>query len=285
MLASIEESESIAAKVSELLRDASVTLSKDLHTALSAWLQTHSGDAKKNADVAAKVVALLAQEHSSHPKLQALYESHELLAPKSRWLIGGDVWAHDPGNSGVHSVIASKSKVNMLLLDSAVYSADPSAAASSAQRKKDLGLYALNYGGVYVASISVFSSYAQALRAFMEAEAYPGPSLVLAYAPDVKEEAYVTIKSPFTSSSKALAVLKESKLAVDQGKWPLYRNDPAATPSFQLDSDKLKADLQTFVNRENQLSLLISSQGPSYAPGTVPASVEEVLAQRKFCKT
>lgn len=125
----------------------------------------------------------------------------------------------------------------------------------------------MNYGGVYVASVAVHFSYAQVLRAFIEADSFQGPSVVLAYAPKVSR--------PISSGSNAimndtLAALKETKLAVDQGYWPLYRWNPLINVSdisspFTLDSEKLKKELRIFLERENHLALLVKKH-PEISP-------------------
>jgi sulfite reductase (NADPH) hemoprotein beta-component len=170
-----------------------------------------------------------------------------LFYNESQWLIGSDAWSYDLGNSGVHHVIASGENVNMLVVDSTPYS--ERAAQDAARRKKDIGLYAMNYGNTYVASVAVYSSYTQVLQAFMEAEAFDGPSIVLAYLPYNSET-----DSPLTT-------LQETKKAVDLGYWPLYRWNPKAEAkgeeSFQLDSERIKQELQDFLARDNKLTQMM----------------------------
>ena len=135
----------------------------------------------------------------------------------------------------------------MLIIDSQPYS--ERAAADAARRKKDIGLYAMNFGNAYVASVAVYSSYTQVLEAMIEADKFDGPSVVLAYLPYEKE------------SDSPLTVLQETKKAVDLGYWPLYRWDPRADekgePSFQLDSERVKKELEEFLRRDNYLSQLM----------------------------
>ena len=122
-------------------------------------------------------------------------------------------------HQGLHHAIASGLNVNVLILDTLPYTArntsDPN------RRKHDIGLYAMNYGGVYVASVAIYSSYAQVLQALVEADKFNGPSVVLGYLPYTTEE------------STALDLLKETKLAVDSGYWPLYRWDPSKEAARQ----------------------------------------------------
>jgi sulfite reductase (NADPH) hemoprotein beta-component len=132
----------------------------------------------------------------------------------------------------------------MLIVDSTPYS--ERAAADAARRKKDIGLYAMNYGNAYVASVAVYSSYTQVLEAMIEADKFDGPSVVLAYLPYEKE------------NDTPLTVLQETKKAVDLGYWPLYRWDPRAEEkgeeNFKLDSERIKKELEEFLSRDNYMS-------------------------------
>ncbi|KAI8610869.1 putative sulfite reductase cys-4 [Chytriomyces sp. MP71] len=206
-----------------------------------------------------------------------------LLTPApSRWLLGGDRLAVDIGASGVHHVIASKANVNILLLDTQPYTEkkDPN---GGDVRKKDVGLYAMTYGGVYVASVALQSSYAGVVRALTEADAFNGPSVVLAYAPRVAPAQAATngvlARGPAggLAATAALAALKETKMAVDEGYWPLYRWQPAAEgdASFHLDSDKMRGELEAFLERDRHVSLLARSD-PVLA---VAPSVEQELRE------
>ena len=202
--------------------------------------------------------------------------AYELLADKSffsfesQWLIGSDAWAYDLGNSGVHHVIASGANVNMLIIDSQPWS--EKVAADEARRKKDIGLYAMNFGNAYVASVAVYSSYTQVLEAMIEAEQFDGPSVVLAYLPCYTEE-----DSPLT-------VLQETKKAVDLGYWPLYRWNPAnedkGLPNFTLDSERIKAELQDFLKRDNHLTQLMK-RSPQFSANLSGSYGTEVRALQK----
>ncbi|KAF2750181.1 sulphite reductase hemo protein, beta subunit [Sporormia fimetaria CBS 119925] len=211
---------------------------------LSKWaLAAEDGD--KANDLAPEVIARLSTDGSS--AASQLLESKKLFFRESPWLIGSDAWAYDLGNSGVHHVLASGENVNMLIVDSQPYS--ERAAADAARRKKDIGLYAMNFGNAYVASVAVYSSYTQVLEAMIEADKFNGPSVVLAYLPYEKEN-----DSPLT-------VLQETKKAVDLGYWPLYRWDPTGDekgePNFQLDSERIKKELEEFLSRDNYMSQLM----------------------------
>lgn len=211
---------------------------------LSQWAITASNAAEANK-LAPEVISRLSTDGS--PTAAKLLRSKGLFFKESQWLIGSDAWAYDLGNSGVHHVLASGQNVNMLIVDSTPYS--ERAAQDAARRKKDIGLYAMNFGNAYVASVAVYSSYTQVLQAMLEAEAFEGPSVVMAYLPYNRED-----ESPLT-------VLQETKKAVDLGYWPLYRWDPKADEkgeeSFKLDSERIKHELQEFLRRDNHLSQLM----------------------------
>ena len=146
------------------------------------------------------------------------------------------------------------------------HSADP------LRRKRDVGLYAMNHGDVYVASVAVYSSYTHVRQALAEADRFPGPSVVLAYLPYQNED------------TPALDVLKETKLAVDAGYWPLYRWDPskekAGKEPFSLDSDTIKRELSEFLDRQNHLSQLTRSK-PELAAELVSSLGENVKEARR----
>ena len=164
---------------------------------------------------------------SRRPQI-ALRQLADYLVKKSVWIVGGDGWAYDIGYGGLDHVLASGANVNVLVLDTEVYSntggqqskatpigaAAKFAVAGKAGGKKDLGLMAMAYGNVYVAQVAIGAKDAQTLKAFLEAEAYPGPSLIIAY-------------SHCIAHGYDMAYgLEHQKLAADSGYWPLYRFDP-----------------------------------------------------------
>ena len=211
---------------------------------LSKWALS-AEDPKKANGLAQETIARLSTDGS---KLASqLLVSKSLFFKESQWLIGSDAWAYDLGNSGVHHVIASGANVNMLIIDSQPWS--ERAAADATRRKKDIGLYAMNFGNAYVASVAVYSSYTQVLEAMIEADQFDGPSVVVAYLPYNKE------------SDSPLTVLQETKKAVDLGYWPLYRwnpsNEEKGEANFSLDSERVKQELEEFLKRDNHLSQLM----------------------------
>jgi pyruvate-ferredoxin/flavodoxin oxidoreductase len=184
------------------------------------------------------------------------------LVRKSVWIVGGDGWAYDIGYGGLDHVLASNSDVNILVLDTEVYSntggqqskATPLGAsakfaiAGRAVAKKDLGLLAMSYGHVYIAEVALGAKDAQTVRAFEEAESYHGPSLILAY-------------SPCVAHGYDLAHgLSQQKLAVDSGHWPLFRYDPRRLAEgehpLQLDSGTPKARLAEFMGNETRFRVV-----------------------------
>ncbi|OJJ58080.1 hypothetical protein ASPSYDRAFT_46071 [Aspergillus sydowii CBS 593.65] len=218
---------------------------------LADWA-INATDASKANKLAPDVISRLGNDGSTLSR--QLLESKKLFYDESQWLIGSDAWSYDLGNSGVHHVLASGADVNMLVIDSQPYS--ERAAADPTRRKKDIGLYAMNFGNAYVASVAVYSSYTQVLQAMAEAEQFKGPSIVVAYLPYNQE------------NDSALTVLQETKKAVDLGYWPLYRWNPAnedqGEPKFALDSERVKRELEEFLRRDNQLSQLMNRQ-PKYS--------------------
>lgn len=236
-------------------------------TWLSKWALNAKDSTKANR-LAPDVIARLSNDGSTLAR--QLLQSKQLFYDETQWLVGSDAWAYDLGNSGVHHVLASGANVNMLVIDSQPYS--ERAAADATRRKKDIGLYAMNFGNAYVASVAVYSSYTQVLQAMGEAEQFKGPSVVVAYLPYNQE------------NDSALTVLQETKKAVDLGYWPLYRwnpeNEDTGEPKFSLDSERLKRELEDFLRRDNQLTQLMNRH-PKYSPVLSESYGTEVRALQK----
>lgn len=236
--------------VLQVIRSSSLPL--EVVRVLSQWLMlvnARQPNVAKIQDAADLVVRVLSCIASEHPAAQSILDKKELLYARSSWLVGSDTWAYDLGQSGLHHVMTSGDNINILIVDTAPYTSQP----DREQQKKDIGLYAMNYGSVYVASVAVYASYTGVLQALMEADAYPGPSIVLAYLPQLH-----SVPDP-------LATLKETKTSVDTGAWPLYRWNPALEEAagqdmFSLDSQRIKKSLEAFLARENHLTQLVSSQ-------------------------
>ena len=199
------------------------------------------------------------------PKARDLLSLADVLVKKSIWIVGGDGWAYDIGYGGLDHVLASGRNVNVLVLDTQVYSntggqsskATPRAAVAkfAAQGKdmprKDLGMIAMTYGYVYVAQIAMGSSDVQTLRAFIEADAYEGPSLILAYSHCIAHG---------IDMSKGLS---QQQLAVNSGIWPLYRYNPGLIAEgknpLKLDSKKPSIPVSEYAYNETRYRMLLQS--------------------------
>ena len=186
----------------------------------------------------------------------------DMLVKKSIWIFGGDGWAYDIGYGGLDHVLACGEDVNVLVLDTEVYSntggqsskATPTgsvakfAAAGKRTRKKDLGMMAMSYGYVYVAQVAMGADQNQLLKAMNEAEAYHGPSLIIAYSPCINHG----INMGFAQ--------EEIKKAVAAGYWPLYRFNPELAHEgknpFTLDSKEPTASYRDFIMGENRYATL-----------------------------
>ena len=217
-------------KQTEFARELTQKLAPQLSPELVDQLLTASQDDEEQIDAQrARVVELRARlQQLDSPDASSLHVLADALVKKSVWIVGGDGWAYDIGFGGLDHVIAMNHKVNILVLDTEVYSntggqqskATPRGASArfavAGKRigRKDLGLIAMTYGTAYVAQIALGSKDAQAVRAFEEAESYPGTSLIIAYSPCI-EHGYDLGHG-----------LDQQKMAVDTGFWPLYRFDP-----------------------------------------------------------
>ena len=215
------------------------------------------------------------------PEARQLLELADALVKTSVWLVGGDGWAYDIGFGGLDHVLASGRDVNALVLDTEVYSntggqASKStprgavakfAAAGKAAPKKDLGLMAMTYGTVYVASVAMGARDEHTIRVFLEAESYPGPSLIIAYSHCIAHG---------IDMAQGMA---HQKLAVDSGRWLLYRYDPRRAERgeipLQLDSPAPKRSLKEAMEQENRFRMLRYSQ-PERAQALVRQAQREL---------
>ncbi|MCB9644771.1 MAG: pyruvate:ferredoxin (flavodoxin) oxidoreductase [Myxococcales bacterium] len=195
-----------------------------------------------------------------------LLELADTLVPRDVWIVGGDGWAYDIGFGGLDHVLASGQNINVLVLDTEVYSntggqsskATPRgavakfAAAGKRTPKKDLGMLAMSYKSIYVASVSMGADEAQTLKAFREAEAYDGPSLIIAYSPCIAHGIDMT------------RVLEQQQLAVSSGYWLLYRFDPtridAGQNPLQIDCKAPSTPLKQYLYNELRYRMLTQSQ-------------------------
>jgi len=220
----------------------------------------------------------------------------DLLVKKSIWIVGGDGWAYDIGYGGLDHVLASGRNVNVLVLDTEVYSNTGGQASKSTPRgavakfaaggkpgaKKDLGLIAMSYGNIYVASVAMGAKDEHTLKVFLEAEAYNGPSLIIAYSHCIAHGIDMT------------TAMTNQKVAVDSGQWLLYRYNPeraaqGETP-LTLDSRTPTRRVQDFMQRETRFKMLTKSRpedakrlwSEAQHDAEIRFHLYEYLAQRKF---
>ncbi len=237
---------------------------EELKNAVSDYLETFDVG---SANSAATVKLVEALHKCDTEEAKAILADEQFLSKKSQWIFGGDGWAYDIGFGGLDHVIASGKDVNILVFDTEVYSntggqsskATPTgaiaqfAAAGKEVKKKDLASIAISYGYVYVAQVAMGADYNQCLKAFIEAESYPGPSIIIAYAPCINHG----IKG---GMSKAQT---EEKNAVLSGYWHLFRFDPrkyeAGQDAFMLDSKAPTLNYQDFLANEVRYSSLARS--------------------------
>ncbi|MEG1345627.1 MAG: thiamine pyrophosphate-dependent enzyme, partial [Acidaminococcaceae bacterium] len=252
-------------RLADMLREAlAAGVSSALAALMEDWL-TNLNNGAGTRDRANALLALLATEKAGNTLLENIYAQSKFFVKRSHWIFGGDGWAYDIGYGGLDHVLASGEDVNVLVFDTEVYSntggqsskSTPTAAiakfAASGKKtkKKDLGMMAMSYGYVYVAQISMGADKNQTLKALAEAEAYPGPSLVIAYAPCINHG----LKAGMGSSQL------EAKRAVDCGYWANYRFNPALKAKgenpFSLDSKEPSTDFHEFLMGEVRYSSLL----------------------------
>ncbi len=249
-------------KLVDLVTQAMTKATGELKDAFTGWLQNTS-DGDKSKEYSDKIHVLLEKNHAD-PVLSQIWEARDMLTKKSIWCIGGDGWAYDIGYGGLDHVLAMNQDINILVLDTELYSntggqsskATPIGSivkfAESGKKtiKKDLGLMAMSYGYVYVASVCMGANRNQLLKAVKEAESFPGPSLIIAYAPCINHG----IKAGMGKSQE------EEKRAVDCGYWLLYRYDPRLVQQgknpFQLDSKEPDGTLKNFIMGEVRYAAL-----------------------------
>mmetsp|Transcript_1383 Transcript_1383/g.1833 ORF Transcript_1383/g.1833 Transcript_1383/m.1833 type:complete len:1763 (-) Transcript_1383:39-5327(-) len=257
--------------------------SKELIALLGIWHGVHN-NAVRCGKIIPRLADLLASEKHKSEGLEYVYKNRTLLAKTSKWIVGGENWAYDMSGSGIHHILSSGEDINVIIFDTSNHTDSSTEEAidetadlnttvaslisrpanetpkprSSDKRKKDIGLYSMNYGSAYVASISLLASQSQSMRALSEADSFNGPSIIIAHAPR-------TLGFEEEPSTIATA-------AVESGEWPLYRWNPLLQDEeFILDSAKLKAEIQEFLKREQQLSILAK------AKPTIPEGLGESL--------
>ena len=254
-------------RLADLIRQLAEGCGDEVKAICNAWLENK--DDAEGSRKAAPAVVKMAEECMNcgcecDEICKEIYDLRDLLVKKSQWIFGGDGWAYDIGYGGLDHVLAMDEDVNVLVMDTEVYSntggqsskATPTgsvakfAAAGKRTKKKDLGMMAMSYGYVYVAKVCMGANPNQLLKAMVEAEAYKGPSLIIAYAPCINHG----IKAGMNK------VQDEAKRAVEAGYWPLYRYNPDLAAQgknpFTLDSKPATGDYKEFILGENRYAAL-----------------------------
>jgi len=248
----------------ELVHRLAPAIGEDLAAALLSAPQQNEADIYDQRERVTLLKQKLTQLHS--PEAKQLCSVADMLVKKSVWLVGGDGWAYDIGYGGLDHVLASGRNVNVLVLDTEVYSNTGGQASKSTPRaavakfavggkptaKKDLGLMAMCYGNVYVASVAMGAKDEHTLKAFLEAEAYEGPSLIIAYSHCIAHGINMT------------TAMSDQKVAVDSGQWLLYRYHPERAREGEnpltLDSRSPTKQVQEFLLQQTRFKMLTKSK-------------------------
>jgi pyruvate-ferredoxin/flavodoxin oxidoreductase len=256
-----------------LIKNLSVALGNGLATAILEAKQTDEQSIRDQRERVATLKQRLAE--MNEPKARELASIADALVRRSVWIVGGDGWAYDIGFGGLDHILTTNRDVNILVLDTGVYSntggqaskATPRAAAAKfaangkSVRKKDLGMLAVSYGNVYVAQIAVGANPNQTLQAFLDAESYHGPSLILAYSQCIAHGINMTHG------------MTHQKTIVQSGFWPLYHYDPrlahAGERPFHLDSRKPSIPFTELAQQEARFAMVARSD---------PANAERLAA-------
>ncbi|EKE20726.1 MAG: hypothetical protein ACD_7C00499G0002, partial [uncultured bacterium] len=249
-----------------IIRSINENISEGLKKLLNDLLENYE-NGEKTKDLFEKIEPVLEREKDKSSNLMQIYKVKDLIVKPSVWIIGGDGWAYDIGYGGLDHVLAMGQNVNILVLDTEVYSntgmqsskATPMgsvakfAASGKKTQKKDLGLMAMSYGNIYVASICMGADKIQALKVFQEAESYDGPSLIIAYASCIGHG----LKEGMSGSQN------EELEAVQSGYWFNYRFDPRLKEQdknpFILDSKEPSMDLEKFIEKQVRYDYLKKS--------------------------
>lgn len=253
-------------------------LDEECKNAFKNWIG-NMDDGEGSKEATKKLLSVIDNtKYSANKLIQEILEKKDFLIKKSHWIVGGDGWAYDIGYGGLDHVLAAGEDVNVLVFDTEIYSntggqsskATPTAAAAKfaasgkRTKKKDLGLMATTYGYVYVAQIAMGANMVQTIKAITEAEKYPGPSLIIAYAPCINHG----IKTGMGTS------VAQEKKAVENGYWHLYRYNPLlkeeAKNPFILDSKEPKGSVKDFMISEIRFSQI---------QNTFPEIAEELYAK------
>ncbi|MBP7652214.1 pyruvate:ferredoxin (flavodoxin) oxidoreductase [Candidatus Dependentiae bacterium] len=283
-------------KLAELINEAknSNSISAELKDLFIKWLE-EGQNADRSSELSGAIKKILPEtiksvnDQTLKNLLIKINENSDMLTKKSVWIIGGDGWAYDIGYGGLDHVVATNNDVNILVLDTEVYSNTGGqaskasqtgqiakfAATGKEQRKKDLGLMLTTYGYVYVASVSIGANKNHYLKVLKEAEAYPGPSVIICYAPCINHGINMTHS------------INEEKLAVECGYWPLYIYNPLLKNEgknpFVFESKEPNGKFQEFLMSEVRYSSL-SKQFPEIAKTLFAKAEKDMLERFKYYK-
>ena len=279
----------IRGSLKEKIEALAETANDDVKAAIAKYLETYDNGAA-NAEATKDLVAAL--EACGCDAAKDILKDADMLSKKSQWIFGGDGWAYDIGYGGVDHVLAQHEDVNIMVFDTEVYSntggqaskSTPTgaiaqfAAAGKEVKKKDLASIAMSYGYIYVAQIAMGADYNQCVKALAEAEAYPGPSLVIAYAPCINHG---------IKGGMSIAMTEEKK-AVQTGYWHLFRYNPLLAAEgknpFTLDSKEPTMEYQEFLKNEVRYNAL-SRQNPERAEKLFAIAEKDAKAKYdKFVK-
>ena len=257
-----------------------------LDYAVANWTATDEA-AIANQNKIGKLLPIAVEKSEGEKKeiYAKMLELKDYFVDKSVWILGGDGWAYDIGYSGLDHVVAQNRNVNILVLDTEVYSNTGGQASKSTpigavalfaangmrMTKKNLGLMCMSYGNVYVASISMGANRQQALTAIREAEAHNGPSIIIAYAPCMLHG---------INMAKSQV---EQKRAVDSGYWPLYRYNPNLDKPFIWETKDATEAYQDFVRSENRYKQLLKA-APSEAEALFAQAEKDAAHRMDFFK-
>jgi pyruvate-ferredoxin/flavodoxin oxidoreductase len=255
----------LQARAIRLSQENADKFSADTNSAITEWINSNN-DTEASAIASEKAITAL--EGESDPIAKEILAVKDWMPKRSNWIFGGDGWAYDIGYGGLDHVLASGENVNVLVMDTEIYSntggqsskATPVgavakfAASGKKIRKKDLGMMAISYGYVYVAQVAMGANQAQFFKALKEAEAYPGPSLIIAYAPCISHG----IRAGMGKTQN------QEKLAVEAGYWHMYRFNPTVEAEgknpFTLDSKEPDwSKFQDFILSEVRYTSLLKS--------------------------
>jgi len=278
-------------KHNEFARELVETLKAEIGEELAASILNQDQSNETGILTQRKQVELMSEKlrKMNDPRAKNLLSLAESLVKKSVWIIGGDGWAYDIGYGGLDHVLASGRNVNILVLDTEVYSNTGGQASKSTPRaavakfaakgkglaKKDLGLIAMSYGSVYVARVAMGSNDQQTLKAFLEAEAYDGPSLIIAYSHCIAH------------GIDMMKGLEQQRNAVASGYWPLYRYNPDNVEQgknpLTIDSKDPTISLQDYAYNETRYRMLLQAD-ESRAEMLMKEATDDVRKRLEFYK-